>query len=72
MTDKEDVLYIHTHTQEYYSAIEKKWNLAILQQHEWLRGYYANQSKLEKDSSICNMNNLEILCKLNMSEKENH
>ena len=23
MTDKEDVLYIHTHTQEYYSAIEK-------------------------------------------------
>ena len=71
MTDKEDVMYIHTHTGILLSH-RKKWNLAILQQHEWLRGYYANQSKLEKDSSICNMNNLEILCKLNISEKENH
>ena len=29
--DKEDVVHTHTHThtKEYYSAIEKEWNIAI-------------------------------------------
>ena len=48
--DKEDIVYMeythtHTHTHEYYSAIKKEWNLAIHNNVDGARLYYAKRNK---------------------------
>jgi len=43
-------VYTHTHTLEYDSAIKKKgWDLAICDNIESIRKYYAKWTKTEKD-----------------------
>ena len=39
----------NTHTQEYYSAIKKEWNLATCNNMDGPQGHYAKWSKSEKD-----------------------
>ena len=43
--------HTHTHTEEYYAAI-KKWNLAICNDMDGTRGYYAKQNKSIRERHI--------------------
>ena len=46
--DKEDVVYTHTHTMEYYSAI-KKWIFAICSNMDGLGGHCAKWNKSDRE-----------------------
>ena len=48
--DKEDVLYIYP--MEYYSAIEKEWDLAICHHVDGAREYYMEWNKPERERQI--------------------
>lgn len=41
-------IYIYTHTMKYYSAI-KQWNLAICDNMDGLRWYYAKWNKSDRE-----------------------
>ena len=42
--------HTHTHTRvEYYSVVKKKWNLAICNHMDKLRGYYAKWNKSDRE-----------------------
>ena len=42
----------YIYTMEYYSAIQKKWNLAICDSVDRPWGYYAGQNKSDGESQI--------------------
>ena len=46
--DKEDVVYTHTHTQEYYSVIKNEWNV-IYSNMDGSRDYHTKWSKSERE-----------------------
>ena len=51
--DKEYVIHTHTcthmHTMEYYSGTKKEWNLAICNNMDGPRGYYAKWNKSDRE-----------------------
>ena len=68
-------IYVYLHTEKYYSALKKDWNLAICDSMDGPRGYYAKWNKLEKDrhgmfSLMCgNLKNETRKCKTETENK---
>ena len=53
--DKEDMIHTHTHTHthtHYYSAIKKEWKLAIEDNLDGPREYYAKWNKADRERQI--------------------
>ena len=50
--DKENIVYTHTHTEEWYSAIKKEGNPAICDNMDGVWGHYAEWNKSARERQI--------------------